>query len=162
MSYGIMRIDEKRAAYPISAMTYTKARTDIFREVQNYFKIPLDCCRISVYTSIVRQTNNTKGNEMQANLKNLLAAVRDKQPYRGSASAYIAAKQLGYLVYEDTFEKNAAGEWGRGYVLTELGEAELLKAERKANRHSGNCNCPRCAMEHVKHGCRRIMCPVCG
>ena len=31
-----------------------------------------------------------------------------------------------------------------------------------AKPHGQNCKCPRCAVAHVRNGCRRINCPVCG
>jgi hypothetical protein len=101
---------------------------------------------------------------MKKNIKNLLAAVRDNASHRLSWQTYEDALKSGLVVYEDTCVRQPNGEYGRGYVLTDAGRAAASAAEavRSAARHAGNCRCPRCQVEHVRNGCRRILCPVCG
>jgi hypothetical protein len=106
----------------------------------------------------------TTTTKLTASIKALLISVREGVSYLGQATTYKAAMGAGWLVWEDTYQKNAAGEWGRGYVLTDAGRAVLEEAEAKAARlgvvHAAGCKCPRCQREHI--GCRRLNCPTCG
>jgi hypothetical protein len=105
--------------------------------------------------------------KMTKTVKALLIAVRDGVSYRGQASTYQAAMGAGWLVWEDTYKRQANGEYGRGYVVTEAGLEALAAAEAKVERqatnaglnHASGCKCPRCLREHV--GCRRLCCPTC-